>query len=80
MSSVPISTAYISKLSKTAKSNPKSTFPHVFCDQRFDQNTVAGGTRIPAEHLRNGALFWSDCKVSVACEVESVRVNVERKA
>lgn len=83
MSSVPISAAYTSKLSKTVKSDAKVTVPHLVCDQMKilkDQNMAAGGTRTPAKHLRNGPHFWSDCKVSVVWEVKGVRVNVEKKA
>lgn len=77
MSSVPISQAYISKLSKTVKSKPKPTPSQLVRDQIQQENKHGGQTLVKQ---RNGARFWNDCKVCVVWESESVRVQVESKA
>ena len=66
MSSVPISKAYISKLSKMVKEDPK-----ISCSQTLVDKRDAHGC---------GRFLLQDYKISVEWDVEAVRVLVERKA
>ena len=64
MSSVPISKAYISKLSKMVED------PKISCSRTLvDKRDVHGC----------GRFLLQDCKISVEWDVEAVRVLVERK-
>ena len=67
MSSVPISKAYISKLSKMVKEDPK-----ISCSQTLvDKRDAYVCRRFP---------LLQDYKISMEWDVEAVRVVVERKA
>ena len=77
MSSVPISKAYVSKLSKTVRNNPKTTFSHPILNQMENQSKHGERTHVEQS---NPGYFWNDCKISVAWDIEAVRVHVERNA
>lgn len=65
MSSVPISKAYISKLSKMVEEDPK-----ISCSRTLVDKGDAHGC---------GRFLLQDFKISVEWDVEAVRVLVERK-
>ena len=65
MSSVPISKAYIPKLSKMVKEDPRISCSQTLVDKR--------------DAYAYGRFLFQDYKISVEWDVEAVRVLVERK-
>ena len=80
MSSVPISKAYISKLSKSGTNSSKSTLMQMVRLQTVEIEDVnKHGGQSTAEKKSNADLK-NDCKVSVRWDIDSIHVHVERKA
>lgn len=76
MSSVPISKAYISKLSKMERNSPKRSYPPIEREQKKNHYKHGGQTLSIQGKL---AHFLNECKISVVPDTESVCVFIEKK-
>lgn len=77
MSSVPISKAYVSKLSNAVNNNPMCTFAHSQEEENLNPNSLQ--IQETQKYIYCSEHFWSDCKVSVAWDDSAIRLFVETK-
>lgn len=80
MSSVPISKAYISKLSKSDTNSSKSTLMQIVRLQTVEMDDVNKHGGQSTDEKRSSAHLKNDCKVSVMWDMDSIPVHVKRKA